>query len=208
MKLLLYISLLLSPFLAAQTKIACVGDSITFGAGIQNRDENCYPAQLQKLLGKKYEVRNFGVSARTMLNKGDRPYTQEKAYRDSLAFTPDIVIIKLGTNDAKPENWRFKADFPKDTITLIESYKELASKPRIILCFPAPVIQTRWNITEKITRGEVARLVHQVAQSEKVEFHDFHPALQDHDAWFPDGIHPNADGAKAMAKSIYSKLTK
>lgn len=208
MRLILLISFLLSPFLAAQTKVACVGDSITFGAGIQNRAENSYPAQLQKMLGAKYEVRNFGVSARTMLNNGDRPYTKEKTYRDSLDFTPDIVIIKLGTNDSKPMNWKFKDEFLKDAKALVRSYLKLSSKPRIILCLPAPVIQERWEITEKILREEVAPLVSQTARQTKSEVLDLHPVLVGKKDWFPDGIHPNADGAKAMAKVISQRVKK
>lgn len=86
-------------------KVACVGDSITFGAGIKNREKDSYPAQLQAMLGSGFKVGNFGISARTLLKKGDRPYWKEQIYRDALAFQPDYVIIKLGTNDIKPKNW-------------------------------------------------------------------------------------------------------
>ncbi len=61
------------PLLTAKTKIACVGDSITFGSGIPNREKLSYPAQLSALLGDDYEVRNFGVSGATMLENGDKP---------------------------------------------------------------------------------------------------------------------------------------
>ena len=68
---------------------------------------NGYPAQLQKMLGKDYYVKNFGVGARTMLNKGDHPYMKELAWKDALAFNPNIVVIKLGTNDSKDMNWKY-----------------------------------------------------------------------------------------------------
>ena len=76
-------------------KIACVGDSITFGAGVKNRGVMNYPSQLERMLkedGKlpNYEVKNFGVSARTMLYKGDHPYSKEKAYKNSIAYQPNI----------------------------------------------------------------------------------------------------------------------
>jgi len=80
-------------------RIACVGDSITYGAGIKGRVTKSYPAQLQELLGATYNVGNFGVSGRTLLKKGDKPYWENKAYKNALDFKPDIVIIKLGTND-------------------------------------------------------------------------------------------------------------
>jgi acyl-CoA thioesterase-1 len=69
-------------------RVACVGDSITQGAGTKGRS---YPSQLQKLLGDKWEVGNFGVSGRTLLRKGDFPYWNEKAYQNALAFKPDVV---------------------------------------------------------------------------------------------------------------------
>ncbi|MBO5015861.1 MAG: alpha/beta hydrolase fold domain-containing protein, partial [Bacteroidaceae bacterium] len=86
-------------------RVACIGNSITDGSGIDMASQHGYPAILQQKLGKDYWVKNFGVSGRTMLNKGDRPYMNELAWRDALAFQPDIVIIKLGTNDSKPQNW-------------------------------------------------------------------------------------------------------
>ena len=53
--------------LARPVRVACVGNSITYGAGIANRQQNSYPAQLQYYLGADYEVRNFGVSGTTLL---------------------------------------------------------------------------------------------------------------------------------------------
>ena len=94
-----------SPLLNA-VRIACIGNSITDGAGIDMNSEKGYPACLQKDLGTGYLVNNFGVSGRTMLNKGDYPYMKELAWKDAMAFKPNIVIIKLGTNDSKPQTWR------------------------------------------------------------------------------------------------------
>lgn len=207
MKFIVAASLALTVTLSAKTKIACIGDSITFGSGVAAREKLNYPSQLGYLLGDEYEVKNFGVSGRTMLNKGNAPYTKEKAYKDSLSFEPNIVIIKLGTNDSKPPNWKFKAEFQQDTSALIESYRSLPSKPRIILCQPVPVVKTRWGISEKVTRGEVAPAIRDVALANKVELFDFHPVLANHLQDLPDGVHPNAFGAEKMARAMYRFLT-
>ena len=90
--------------------------------GIAVSYTHLYPSVLGRLLGDKYWVKNFGVSARTMLNKGDRPYMKEQAYQQALAFNPNIVVIKLGTNDSKSFNWVHKADFIKDTQTMIDAF--------------------------------------------------------------------------------------
>ena len=87
-------------------RVACIGNSITDGHGIDMNDVKGYPAQLQKLLGSDYQVKNYGVSGRTLLKKGDQPYWKEQAWRDAQSYKADIVVIKLGTNDSKPENWQ------------------------------------------------------------------------------------------------------
>lgn len=117
-------------------KIACVGNSITYGAGIANREKNSYPAQLQYYLGENYEIRNFGQNGTTVLTQGDHPYVQTKVYKDSKEFLPDIVLIKLGTNDTKPQNWKYKEQFAKDYQALIDTYRALPSHPQIILLTP------------------------------------------------------------------------
>lgn len=67
-------------------KVACVGNSITYGAGIFNRDKNSYPVQLQYYLGDGYEVRNFGSNGATAQADGDYPYIRTAVYNESKAF--------------------------------------------------------------------------------------------------------------------------
>ncbi|HOV77962.1 MAG TPA: GDSL-type esterase/lipase family protein, partial [Sedimentisphaerales bacterium] len=102
----------------AQAKhVACIGDSITYGSGIADRANDSYPAQLQRILRQydpAWQVSNFGVSGATLLRRGDKPYIRESAYTAALASKPDIVVIKLGTNDSKPQNWQYKEDFVAD----------------------------------------------------------------------------------------------
>src|SRR5271168_4090727 len=111
---LLCLLLLASTACADPIRVACVGDSITFGAGVTKGWP--YPAQLGRMLGSGYDVRNFGVSGATLLRAGDKPYDKQKAFPAALAFKPDIVILMLGTNDTKPQNWgphaaEFDADY-------------------------------------------------------------------------------------------------
>lgn len=46
-------------------KVACVGNSITYGSGLSDRATQSYPVQLQRLLGEHYEVENFGKPGAT-----------------------------------------------------------------------------------------------------------------------------------------------
>ena len=86
--------------------IACIGDSITYGAGVgMKHNTQSYPAYLQKLVSDECQVLNYGISGRTLLDEGDMPYTKEKQFNASLDVKADIYIIMLGTNDSKPHNW-------------------------------------------------------------------------------------------------------
>ncbi len=185
-------------------KLACVGDSITQGAGTKG---NPYPKQLQALLGDKWEVGNFGVSGRTLMDKGDYPYSKEKKYQDALAMKPDVVIIMLGTNDTKPQNWKFKEDYLADYKKLVTSFQSLESKPRVFICRPVPVIGNgAFNITEAGIQEQIP-MIDQLAKELSVGIIDMHAAFKDKDALIPDKVHPNSEGAAEMAKAAHAVLT-
>lgn len=195
---------------AKPIRVACVGNSITYGATIANREKNCYPAQLQAYLGDEYEVRNFGASGTTLLSKGDSPYTKSRAYEESQAFQPDIVLIKLGTNDSKPKNWKYNADFKADYQALIASYRELPSKPRVILLTPLRCFLLGDNsfissAIEKVIRPTVEELAY-TNQLEIVNLFNLFGNQWD-ESMMPDRLHPSSIGAGKMAKKIYEYLT-
>ncbi|MBQ8601184.1 MAG: alpha/beta hydrolase fold domain-containing protein [Bacteroides sp.] len=204
-------------------RVACIGNSITDGSGIDMASQHGYPAILQQKLGKDYWVKNFGVSGRTMLNKGDRPYMNELAWRDALAFQPDIVIIKLGTNDSKPQNWQHGAEFKQDLVQMIiELCPELAQLPKnkkkrakalaevktqIFLCTPIPAFKSTWNINDSVIVNGVIPVQQEVAKEYGLQVIDLHTLFaNDGDKMVADGIHPNADGARRMAEIIADAL--
>ncbi len=192
---------------SGKIKVACVGNSITYGSGIQHRDSLSYPAQLGRMLGEKWEVRNFGVGGRTLLSKGDRPYIKEKAYADALSFLPEVVLIKLGTNDTKPHNWQYKDEFLSDYRTLVESFKKLESKPTVILLKAVPAFPERWGISDSLIRNGVNPMVGQLASELGLPVIDLYKVLENRGDLFPDQIHPNAKGAEIMARKIFQALT-
>ncbi|MDC0700405.1 glycoside hydrolase family 127 protein, partial [Blautia wexlerae] len=115
-------------------RIACVGDSITYGDRISDPSTGSYPAQLQKMLGSGYEVGNFGVNNTTMMIKGSNPYMNKSRYTDSLAFEPDIVVIMLGTNDGRSDNeGKLETNFKASALKLIHSYMNLPSSPKVYI---------------------------------------------------------------------------
>lgn len=198
--------LLLAIAVAAQIRVACIGNSITYGHGL-GRDET-YPVQLQKILGEDWEVQNFGVSGRTLLTHGDIPYIKEKAYADAKAFNPDVAIIMLGTNDAKPQNWKYKDEFVGDYTAMINELQALPSKPVVIICLPVPAYGINFRINDTIVNNQLQSLVKTVSKSNKVILVDLHKPLSGHAEWFPDKIHPTKEGAGEMALVLSKKLLK
>jgi len=188
-------------------RVACVGDSITYGAGIKDRKQQSYPVQLGRMLGQKWDVRNFGVSGATLLKKGDKPYWKQKAFQQALAFRPHVVIIQLGTNDTKPQNWKHKDDFAADYKAMIERFRALATEPRVFLCRPVPAFPGRWGIRDAVIREGVIPIVDRVARQKQVGVIDLYKALAGRNDLFPDTVHPNAEGAGLMAKEIARVLT-
>lgn len=183
-------------------RVACIGNSITDGSGIDMAEVFGYPAQLQQLLGEQYHVKNFGVGARTLLNKGDRPYMNEMAWRDALAFNPQVVVIKLGTNDSKTDNWTHRDEFAADYQQMIDALNALPSHPRIILAHPIKAFKDQWTITDEVIVNEVIPEIDAVARKNNLEVIDLHAAITDSKFILADGIHPNEKGAGVMAQAV------
>ncbi len=190
-------------------KVACVGNSITDGHGIDMATQHGYPALLQGMLGDGYWVKNFGVSGRTMLNKGDFPYMKETAWKDALAFEPDIVVIKLGTNDSKPQNWQYASEFKHDMKEMVDALRKGAKKPCIILCTPIPAFKSSWDINEDIILHQIIPMEREVAREYGLQVIDLHSLFADGaDKVQDDGIHPNEKGVQLMATTIAEALKK
>ena len=210
--LLAVILLVLRLTCPSQTRIACVGDSITYGATLRDKSHDSYPAQLGTMLGRKYSVKNFGASGYTLQESCDRPYTSHKRYKKSLDFKPDVVLIMLGTNDTKPYNWISTEAFQDDYRQLILSYQELPSRPDVILMTPASVFPENFNPAKpyKIragVAGEAAKAVRELAKELGLPFIDIHEVTASHPEFFlQDGVHPNELGAKAIARTVYEAL--
>ncbi len=190
-------------------RVACIGNSITDGYGIGMSPVNGYPAVLQKKLGEGYLVKNFGVSARTMMNKGDFPYMNELAWRDAQAFNPNIVVIKLGTNDSKTHNWAHGADEYRQSMqAMIDTLKALPSKPKIYLCSPIPAFKDSWTINDSVIVNGEMPIIKKLAKKNKCKFIDLHTSYTYGDMMLNDGIHPNAKGAAKMADIIFDAIEK
>ena len=191
-------------------KVACVGNSITYGTGVAEREKNAYPVKLQQMLGDRYEVGNFGKPGATLLNHGHRPYTQQQEYKDALAFAGDIVVIHLGINDTDPRNWpNYRDEFIGDYRSLMQSFREVNPKVRFLIARMTPLSDRHFRF-ESGTRDwheEIQMAIECIAKAEGVQLIDFHEPLYPYPYMLEDAVHPNVEGAAILAKTVYEGIT-
>lgn len=197
------------PTAKAPVRVACVGDSITYGFGIAGRETNSYPAQLQQILGEGWQVGNFGHNGAFALRHGKKPYVDQAVYQGALAMRPDVVVIKLGTNDTNRDAWREHHDeFTGDYLALIRTFQALPSRPRIYLCRPVPLFRDRGKEydTDKVLVEEIIPRIEAVAKVTKLPLIDLYTPFEGKEKMFPDGVHPDVNGAHIMAETVAAKL--
>lgn len=190
-----------------QIKVACVGDSITYGHGVTNWETENYPAVLQNLLGEEYYVANYGFIGACVNDEGDKPYTEQSVYQQSLELDADIIVFMLGTNDSKAENWTNADEFIKDHKALLDTYFADGRQPKVCvgLCAESYDIenpQMEYGIQPEVV-DQIVKALQSAYASEDVEIIDIHSLTESHPEWFTvDGVHPNTDGAKAIAETV------
>lgn len=207
-KIILSLLALTSIMVQAQTRVACIGNSITYGHGIEDREHDTYPAQLQAILGGDYDVQNFGVSGTTAQSEGDFPWISTPEYKKALAFSPQVAIFKLGTNDSKPQNWAGTERFIKNLERLAVEFESLSSHPNIIIALPAKAYNHAWNINDSIIVNGEMPAIKAMAKRHKWTLVDLHKATDKKPSLFPDGIHPTPEGAGLIARKLKKEVVK
>ena len=196
-------------------KVACIGDSITYGHGISNWPENNYPAVLQRLLGEGYHVVNYGVSGRAVQDNSDQPYRATQQYQDSLAFNADVIVFMMGSNDTKPENWFGEEAYRTALLDLLDDYTQGEQKPVIYICTtPACFFMedSQGELTSFDLRPAYADTAAAIAQEVAAELGypviDIHGLTAGNSQWFEkDGVHPDNEGAAAIAQAVCDAIS-
>ena len=205
--------LLVLPLLAVaqeKIKVACIGNSVTYGYGHKDPKATSYPTQLQQLLGEEYEVRNFGYSGATLLSKGHRPYINLDKYKAALEFAPDIAVIHLGLNDTDPRNWpNYRDEFYDDYINIIKALREANPEVDVYICRMTPIFHwhRRFKSGTRDWYHQIQELIPHIAEYGNFEIIDLSRYLYHRPDLMPDALHPDAQGAGIIAKQVYSAIT-
>lgn len=195
---------------AEKVKVACVGNSVTFGFKLPDREHEAYPVRLQEMLGGGYDVRNFGHSGATLLRRGYNPYVKLPEYEAALQFRPDIVVIHLGLNDTDPRCWPiYGDDFVKDYRDLIQSFRNVNPQAKIWICLMTPIFHDhpRFDSGTRLWHGMIQQRIRQIAATTDVGLIDLYSPLHIHPNLFPDALHPDAEGAKILARTVWESVT-
>ncbi|RVU97696.1 hypothetical protein EII22_06060 [Coriobacteriales bacterium OH1046] len=183
----------------APARISCVGDSITFGFGLGNREEECWVSLLPALLADGCETGNYGLSGSCVLSDGSLPWLESPRAREFWAMEEDLVIVMLGTNDVADAAWdveRFESEYGE----LVERVQHKAGNPRVIVMLP-PRIFASPALDETLV-GEAIPAIRRVQERAGADLVDLYTLTMDHPEWFDDGLHPNAEGNEAIAACI------
>ena len=191
---------------ARPVRLACVGDSLTAGLGMDDPAVESYPAQLGRMLGGRWEVRGFAASGHTASRDFERSFWNHGEFKAALEWGPDVAVICLGTNDSWPSRWvALREKFAGDLKDMAKTFMDLPSKPRCFLCIPTPLF-IEDEIQKKIMVEEVNAAIREVARGLGLEVVDFYGALLEHPEFFRDKVHPTPAGAGAMAAAVLEKL--
>ena len=189
-------------------RVACIGDSLTWGFSLPDPRRQSYPALLQERLGENYVVRNFGCNGASVRCDADLPYVQTLAYGESRALNPNIVLLMLGSNDATPWDWDAAA-FRSDYERIVASYRELPSLPRVILIAPIRMFRvmgmTFGGLSPEILEESVRPVIREVAGECGLQCLDLVDLFTDA-RYCHDGVHSNAEGVRLMGEAIYREF--
>ena len=186
-------------------KVATVGDSLTYGYGLENRQHDAYPSVLLEMLGTHYQVSNYGMSGRSLLSTSDYPYLKEKNAQESLKSDADIVIVMIGSNDSRPAYWN-REQFVREYRELARAYQNMASQPDVYLVAPPYVPTSRFGLNKSIVRDELQQIVKATAVELGLHFVNLYPITEGHMEYYSDGLHLTPLGNRMIAQEIFSGL--
>lgn len=179
-------------------KIACIGDSITYGEGLQNPDRDSYPAILGSLFGSNCKVRRFGQQGGTVRN------FDEQTWQEALQWGPNMVILLFGANDAR-------LDFPSRREAFEEKYqerifelKDRPERPAIYLCVPP---FTKHQEINDVFFRDIDPILQELAKRTDTRTIDLLRPFYQTKGFLYDTVHLSEKGHRMIAEEIYKRIT-
>ncbi len=200
-------------------RIACVGASLTFGRGLKNRRQECYPAVLQNLCENEFGqgsvmVKNFGYSGATISRLSNEPYWDTTSFNSSTRFRAHLILIMLGTNDAQFANAEGRLRFSQDLRELVIHYQHSGSpcsrlgwsQPQVLIAQVPPVVPPVEEIDFSALADVVRPSIQVTVEELGVPLIDFYSPLPSTREAFPDGLHPTAEIAAQIAHIAFQAI--
>lgn len=168
----------------------------------------CFPSRLQSLLGSEYDVLNFGKSGMTILKKLRSSYWDTEEFADAKVSEPNIVFIYLGTNDIAQHKLPHFENLKEEATELVNVFKYLPTKPRIIMVLPEVICERFFGNISDMKSGleKVVNILIEVAKETQSDIISLKSLYEKEPNLLPDCVHPNADGASKIAKTLYDFL--
>lgn len=189
-------------------RVACVGDSITYGYGLEDIKNDSYPAILGKMLGPRYEVKNFGRNGAGLWKGGAFPYTSTIEYFRAVDYDADIYVICLGTNDlVQTLDCKFIKAFTEDLNALVHSFEERSAPCHVFVATVPPVPQLYKPGEDEPVKKINNAIASVVLECSRVRLIDLCCAFGSSEELFSDGMHPNAKGARLIAETVFEMLS-
>lgn len=190
-------------------KVACVGDSLTYGTTLLNRRVECYPSRLARLLGAKYDVLNFGFPGYAINKRSDRSLLNTPILKILENYAPNYILFLAGTNDARLKNYSSDDDFALNYKYFISALASLPSAPKVI-AMTCPMAFTDAN-TVDFSQDILSRLVKiqkAIFNNNNIAYVDLYSLTQGKSLLYSkDMLHFNTKGAKFLAYKMYSVIT-
>lgn len=186
-------------------KVVTVGDSLTYGYGLANREKDAYPCILAEKLGYHYQVSNYGLSGRSLQSTADFPYFNEKNAQLSLESEADIVIIMIGSNDSRGPYWN-RERFIREYREMAEQYMALSSQPDVYLVIPPYVPTSRFGLNNQIIEDELQKIIPAIGNELGLPVINLYTVTEGHLEYYSDGLHLTPLGNQVIAEEIYQHL--
>ena len=191
-------------FAQKNVNIACIGNGVTYGIGIENREKNNFPQQLQYLLGVNYKVINLGVVNTPVLSNGVNGYNKTAAFKKSQTINPDIIFAELGLDEIKSSDTAFISNFTNTLEGIVQSYANLSARPRVVLLLPLPIFLNDSSLlNNSVIKNKIIPKIQKIAFEKNLEVLDLFSMFIDKQDLFLDKVHPSSLGGTLISKRLY-----